>query len=134
MEGELRSEIEEFVKLSQKDAIDSDFDSLYERVLGVFKESDESDVDNGIGNLTLLDRSTNRSLKNAVFAVKRQRLLSLDQSGVFVPLCTRNVFLKCYSEQADNVMFWSSEDRDAYVAAMVETLARFFAGTQEAGA
>ena len=134
VEGELRSEIEEFVKLSQKDAVDSVFDSLYERVLGIFKESDESDVDNGIGNLTLLDRSTNRSLKNAVFAVKRQRLLSLDQSGVFVPLCTRNVFLKCYSERADNVMFWSNEDRDAYVAAMVETLARFFAGTQEAGA
>lgn len=134
VELELRSELEKFVKLSQKEAIDSVFDSLYERVLRLFKESENTDVDNGLGNLTLLDRSTNRSVKNAVFAVKRQRLLSLDQSGVFVPLCTRNVFLKCYSKQANNVMFWSSEDRDAYVAAIVDTLARFFAGTQESGA
>ena len=132
MENEFCSELEEFVKLSQNDALDSVFTSLYERVLEVFKETDqdEDDVDNGIANLTLLDRSTNRSYKNAVFALKRQRLLSLDQSGIFVPLCTRNVFLKCYSPQADNVMFWSDEDRDAYLAVMVNTLTKFFAQTQ----
>ena len=57
--------------------------------------------------MILLDEYTNRSYKNAVFAVKRQRLLSLDQAGIFVPLCTRNVFLKCYSPQVDKLMFWS---------------------------
>ena len=131
VKSELRSEIKEFVKLSQKDASHSVFDSLYEHLLGFFKESDEEDADNGIANLTLLDQRTNRSYKNAVFAVKRQRLLSLDQSGIFVPLCTRNVFLKCYSPQADNVMFWSNEDRDAYLTTMIETVTNFFAGTQE---
>jgi hypothetical protein len=129
-EAELCSEIDKFVILSQKDALDTVFDGLYERVLGVFKESDE-DVDNGISNLTLLDQNTNRSYKNAVFAVKRQRLLSLDQSGIFVPLCTRNVFLKCYSPQVDNVMFWSNDDRQAYRAVIIETLVRFFGGNQE---
>lgn len=130
-ETELCSILKEFVSLSERDASDTDFDSLYERVLSFFRESDDEDVDNGIANLTLLNRSTNRSYKNAVFAVKRQHLLSLDQSGIFVPLCTRNVFLKCYSPQADNLMFWSSEDRDAYLSVMIETLTKFFAGTQE---
>jgi len=125
MEVELRSDIEKFVNLEQKEALEI-FDDLYERVLSVFKENTEDDVDNGISNLTLLDRNTNRSYKNAVFAVKRQRLLSLDQSGIFVPLCTRNVFLKCYSPQVDNVMFWSDKDRQAYRAVMIETLVRFF--------
>ena len=131
-ETELCSNLKEFVSLSQGNASDADFHSLYERVLDVFRERDDEYVDNGIANLTLLDRSTNRSYKNAVFAVKRQRLLSLDQSGVFVPLCTRNVFLKCYSPQADNLMFWSSEDRDAYLEVIINTLTKFFAGTQEA--
>jgi hypothetical protein len=63
--------------------------------------------------------------------VKRQRLLSLDKAGIFVPLCTRNVFLKCYSPQVDNVMFWSPGDRDAYQSAIIETLVRFFTGKTE---
>ena len=129
-ESELCSEIKVFASLAQKDALDSVFDNLYERVLSFFKEYDEEE-DNGISNLTLLDRSTNRSYKNAVFAVKRQRVLSLDQSGIFVPLCTRNIFLKCYSPQVDNVMFWSIEDRQAYKEFMIATLVRFFSKKPE---
>ena len=131
MEAKLCRKLEKFVQLTEKDALDSDFDPLYDRILTVFKESEEEDADNGIGNLTLLDRATNRSYKNAVFAVKRQRLLSLDQSGIFVPLCTRNVFLKCYSPKVDNVMFWYKTDRDAYLNEMIQTLVEFFAETQE---
>ena len=104
-ESNLCTEIEEFVNLSKREADEQNFDSLYDRILDVFNEKDDEEVDQGIGNLTLLDRSTNRSYKNAVFAVKRERLLSLDRSGIFVPLCTRNVFLKCYSNRVDNVMF-----------------------------
>ena len=131
METDLCHELKEFVSLTPKDTLESDFERLYDHVLKVFKESEEEDADNGIGNLTLLDRTTNRSYKNAVFAVKRQRLLSLDQSGIFVPLCTRNVFLKCYSPQVDNVMFWYKTDRDEYLNEMIQTLVEFFAGTQE---
>lgn len=129
----LCTEIESFLTLSQKEALDAIFDPLYEQVLNFFKEAGEEETDNGISNLTLLDQSTNRSYKNAVFAVKRQRLLSLDQSGIFVPLCTRNVFLKCYSPQVDNVIFWSKDDREAYGQVMVNTLVKFFKGDWETG-
>jgi len=44
-----------------------------------------------------LDAETNRSYKNAVFPVKRREILNRDRDGTFVPLCTKNVFLKCYS-------------------------------------
>ncbi|VVN46243.1 hypothetical protein PS676_05767 [Pseudomonas fluorescens] len=50
-----------------------------------------------------------------------------------MPLCTRNVFLKCYSPQVDNVMFWSEADRDGYLAAMTNTLTDFFCGKTEGG-
>jgi hypothetical protein len=131
IEAELRFEIEKFINLAHKDVLDTVFDVLYERVLGVFNESDDEDVDNGISNLTLLDTNTNRSYKNAVFAVKRERLLSRDKSGTFVPLCTRNVFLKCYSSQVDNIMFWSNKDRQAYRKVMIDTLVGFFSRKSE---
>jgi len=130
-EEELREDIRVFLKLSQVDAVNEVFDPLYERVLKYFSEANSGEAEHSISNLTLLDESTNRSYKNAVFAVKRQRLLELDQAGIFVPLCTRNVFLKCYSPQVDNVMFWGEDDRDGYLSAIADVLANFFCGIME---
>jgi hypothetical protein len=131
VEGELQDAIRDFLQLSQAEASHEVFDPLYERVLEYFHETNGGEAEHGISNLTLLDESTNRSYKNAVFAVKRQRLLELDQSGIFVPLCTRNVFLKCYSPQVDNLMFWGEDDRDGYISAIADVLADFFCGTME---
>ena len=130
-EQELQQEVENFIALPRNEASDEVFEPLYARVLEVFGETEDNEPDHGIANLTLLDQRTNRSYKNAVFAVKRQRLLSLDQAGIFVPLCTRNVFLKCYSPHVDNVMFWSTDDRKGYQDAIEKTLVRFFNGQVE---
>jgi uncharacterized protein with ParB-like and HNH nuclease domain len=130
-EADLCSKIEDFLDLSQVEATNERFDSLYEEILQLFGEATEGEVVHGIANLTLLDEHTNRSYKNAPFAVKRQQLLDLDQHGIFVPLCTRNVFLKCYSPQVDNVMFWSDEDQQGYQEAITNVLVNFFCGKQE---
>lgn len=127
-EENLQADIRRFLELSQVEAGHEVFDPLYERVLECFHETNGGEAEHGISNLTLLDESTNRSYKNAVFAVKRQRLLDLDQSGIFVPLCTRNVFLKCYSPQVDNVMFWGEDDRNCYISVIADVLTDFFCG------
>jgi hypothetical protein len=124
-EPDLRTDIQAFIDLPPKEATDATFDAVYEKVLHHFKEDGEDGADNGISNLVLLDYATNRSYGNAVFAVKRQRILSLDRDGVFVPLCTRNVFLKCYNPQVDHVMFWTQEDRDGYRQVMIDILHAF---------
>lgn len=108
-----------------------EFNTLYESVVAHFGEKTEPEPDHGIGNLVLLDANTNRSYKNAVFALKRKRVLSIDQVGIYVPLCTRNVFLKVYSDRVDNAMFWTKEDRDAYVNAITKALTNFFLGVTE---
>jgi hypothetical protein len=123
---DLRIDIQAFIDLPTKEATDATFDTVYEKVLHHFQEDGEDAADNGISNLVLLDYATNRSYGNAVFAVKRQRILSLDRDGVFVPLCTRNVFLKCYNPQVDHVMFWTQKDRDGYRQVMIDTLYAFF--------
>jgi hypothetical protein len=125
---QLQKDIESLKKMVPRDVTDEVFDPLYDQLLAYFHETSDVESDQGIGNLTLLDEHTNRSYKNAVFAVKRQQLLSLDQAGIFVPLCTRNVFLKCYSPHVDNVMFWGARDRLAYQTTILETLVGFFSG------
>ncbi len=121
---DLQNEILEFLKLS-KQAADTAFDALYEKILREFNEVDEDGPNHGIDNLVLLDAETNRSYKNAVFAVKRYRILSLDRHGIFVPACTRNVFLKCYNPRVDHVMFWTEDDGNGYRQVMVDTLHKF---------
>ena len=128
IEQQFQQEIKAFTSLPQHEATEELFEALYAEVLRVFRETDDNEADHGIANLTLLDHRTNRSYKNAVFAVKRHRLLALDQAGTFVPLCTRNVFLKCYSPQVDNALFWTSDDRQGYQDAIETTLVRFFRG------
>lgn len=123
---DLVKDIQAFILLPQREATQERFEALHNEVLKVFKEDNSDETDNGIFNLTLLDQTTNRSYKNAVFAVKRQRLLDLDQAGIFVPICTRNVFLKSHSAHVDNNMFWSKEDRDGYRTFMINTLVGFF--------
>ena len=57
------------------------FEPLYAALLRHFREDDGGEPDNSIANLALLDQETNRGYKNAVFAVKRQRVLELDEHG-----------------------------------------------------
>jgi hypothetical protein len=102
------------------------FDELYELILSRFQETEISEVDHGLANLALLDSGTNRSYKNAVFPIKRRRILELDKSATFVPVCTTNVFLKYYSPKINNMMFWAERDQTAYFEAIVNTLAMFF--------
>ena len=70
-----------------------DFETIDTEILTHFNEGGQADGPRS-ANLTLLDRGTNRGYGNAVFAIKREILLDQDRSGVFVPLCTRNVFLR----------------------------------------
>ena len=103
------------------------FDALYAATLKAYGEDEARDVDHSLGNLTLLDQGTNRSYGNAVFPFKRKRILHLDQTATFVPLCTTHVFLKVYSRSGSQGMRWTTADAEAYQAAIVDGLAHFFA-------
>jgi hypothetical protein len=129
--NEYQDRIEEFLAYEDPKSRVDEFNELYEKLVGHFGEKTEPEPDHSIANLVLLDAKTNRSYSNAVFALKRQRLLQLDRAGIFVPLCTRNVFLKCYSEHVRNAMFWKKEDGEAYSRTIINTLTSFFLGETE---
>ena len=99
--------------------------SMVERVRTLIGE-DESDIrKNWIGNLTLLDSGTNRSYKNKIFAWKGDVIKSRIKSGVFVPVCTQNVFNKQYVGCTEGRLTWSIEDKKAYHAYMLSEIKSF---------
>lgn len=128
---DLKIKIQKYLEHKPSEGTDEEFEKLDAELLEVFQESSESDAEHGIGNLTLLDQGTNRGYKNAVFAMKKERLLTTDRAGIFVPLCTRNVFLKAYTKKTENPMFWSESDRLGYQNEIMETLVGFFMGERK---
>lgn len=87
---------------------------------------EESDVQkNWIGNLTLLDGGTNRSYKNKIFASKSRIVKERRQAGVFVPVCTYNVFEKNYPGCSKDYWKWSLADKKAYHSYMLNVIKEF---------
>lgn len=78
--------------------------------------------EDSIGNLTLLDAETNRSYHNALYPIKRNKIIERDKGEVFIPVCTKNVFLKMYSSNFSNMMEWTKDDAEDYLAAMKKAL------------
>nr|WP_081775345.1 DUF1524 domain-containing protein [Acetobacter persici] len=92
------------------------------------KKSEVSPRDwkDSIGNLALLDSKTNRSYQNAIFPLKRQHIIARDESAIFVPLCTKNVFLKYYSAHVNDMLRWTVKDMENYQNAIIQTFTEFF--------
>lgn len=82
---------------------------------------DESSL-HTIDNLTLLSKDDNSSLSNSVFPIKRDKIKQLDKNGSFIPLGTKNVFLKYYSNDVKEAVKWSKEDKTSYLKVLKETL------------
>lgn len=107
------------------------FRSLAEKVTAVFEAPESGPKDewlHSITNLALLSSRDNSSLSNAVFEVKRQKVLELDRNlepsrDAYIPICTRNVFLKYYAgADAQQIHFWSPQDRESYYQAIISMI------------
>lgn len=73
-----------------------------------------------VTNLALLSSEDNSALSNAVFEVKRRKILELDRQGAYIPICTRQAFLKYHTgAAAHQVHFWSVQDRESYLNAIL---------------
>lgn len=103
------------------------FAQFFQRVQERYDPYQDPEADNSIGNLTLLDAKTNRGYGNAIFPIKRKTIIALDKVGKFVPLCTKNVFLKYYSRSVDRMLVWDRADTEAHAGAICERLTNFFA-------
>lgn len=68
-----------------------------------------------IGNLVLLNSKINREYHNALFNQKRAKIIDYDKKGIFIPLATKNVFLKYYTENPNEFIVWDNNDIEGYM-------------------
>lgn len=114
----LKPELREQLEAVSLDLVN--FDEFYRNFLKEF-EDNQGEVDN-INNLVLLDTHTNRSYKNAVFPMKRNTIIEREKAGIFVPICTKNVFMKFYSEDVSQMSFWGEKDKELYFSDLNNTI------------
>jgi uncharacterized protein with ParB-like and HNH nuclease domain len=118
---DLNEKITSFLSSNTKSQ-ENKFEPLYNLILKHYSKNQEHEDVNDLRNLALLDSGTNRSYKNYVFPVKRKTILAKDKSGTFIPLGTKNVFMKYYSDRINQMSYWDKEDQQSYLANIKSTL------------
>ena len=84
-------------------------------------QGDIQDHEHYIENLALLDRDDNSSLNNSIFSQKRKKIRGFCKgSNHFIPLTTRDVFMKVYSEGKVSMDKWEVSDCTSYYKAIAE--------------
>lgn len=117
---DFKSVLEQSLQTIKGEAIEAEeFEKIQQQIVDYFGNG----YSNHISNCTLLDARTNRSYKNNIFPKKREEIINRDQNGVYIPLCTKNVFLKYYSKQTTQIHYWNKEDREAYMQNILDVLA-----------
>lgn len=100
------------------------FSELQAEILNEFGDKELLNM-HGIENLALLSAGNNSSLSNGPFVDKRAKIIEMDKNGEFIPICTKNVFLKYYSKELSDVYFWSKQDQEDYKDSIIKTLEIF---------
>ena len=140
--------VNELEKRYGKSGKREDFNKLYSAIMRRCDELTEDaikdDAPDGknkmqIGNLTLLDRHTNRSYHNALFPRKRKYIIVADGlvdandndeikiSQLYVPPCTRQVFTKAYNKTSKlSLNAWTQTDADMYRKDIEQKLSYYF--------
>ncbi|MDI6051192.1 DUF262 domain-containing protein [Flavobacterium sp. XS2P24] len=113
------------IKILDADKVSDElFQSVYDDIINLHSVKDFLENDN-ISNLALLDEETNRGYGNAMFFIKRKKIIENDKQGIFVPICTKNVFLKYYTKHSDNNLNWTQNDANDYLETMKEVLRNY---------
>lgn len=127
------------------------FDKLAQEILpdGNEEEKLNEEEKNMVWNFTLLDESTNRSYRNAIFPAKRRTIIGKEQGvyyppptfnkdknfeepkecmakSAFIPPCTKQAFMKYYSPTSGSMVAWTRTDAEAYRKNIYRTLSKNF--------
>ncbi len=91
-----------------------------ERSFNILGDDIEKDK-HKICNLALLDKGTNAAFNNSPFYEKLQKMRERNNS-YYIPLATKNTFLKYYSKDSKYNIIWSKQDREDYLKVLEEKL------------
>jgi len=110
------------------------FETQFSRVISFFNRYNnwqgKSDTVHLLSNMALLGGIENTVLSNSVFEAKRRKIISMDAVGLYIPICTRYVFLKYHnSNEADFSIqqhyFWGEKDGVNYLKHIRDILSEY---------
>lgn len=110
-------------------SIKDEFAQVAKKTVHLLSDNSQIPYIHSLSNMALLSGKDNSVLNNSTFDVKREKIIEMDRIGEYIPLCTRNVFLKYYSGSNTQLHFWSEEDRRSYLQAINAVLY----GTDDSG-
>lgn len=120
---DLKTRIESY--LGEKEVNEAEFSELRELVQKKLGE-EEDKYSQSIGNLCLLDAKTNRSYQNALFPVKRAKIVKRETRGQYVFPGTKLAFMKFFAEaETERVTVWSHNDKVAFEKHIYTTIKDF---------
>ena len=103
-------------------SIRDEFSAVSVDVVNFLSDGDDKTQMHSLSNMALLTVGENAALNNSTFDVKRNKILEMDKDGDYIPICTKNVFMKYYSLSDTKLHYWSVEDRKCYINAMNDIL------------
>lgn len=100
---------------------------IVSKLAGEYLPTEEvfKDVKNTIGNLTLLNADINRGYGNSIFPSKKKEITKKDAEGRFIPICTKNVFLKNFIGVNNTTITWSQDDMEKYRQNIIDVIKKF---------
>jgi hypothetical protein len=102
--------------------LDEDFNSLQSKIFDNYGSNTSLHT---IDNLALLSVKDNASLSNSIFPAKRDKIKELDKTNSFIPIGTKNVFLKYFSNNVKEALTWSEDDRRIYMKSIKEEIGEY---------
>ncbi|MBN2837215.1 MAG: DUF1524 domain-containing protein, partial [Fusobacteriaceae bacterium] len=113
--------------------IDDISDEIKQLVNGVDSELSDFFNMHGISNMALLDKETNSSFNNDPFKSKREKLINIDKLSwrseekekPFIPIGTKNVFLKYTTSEIKQMEIWGWQDREDYYNHIKSSLKKY---------
>ncbi|MDO7470467.1 DUF262 domain-containing protein [Acinetobacter baumannii] len=106
-----------------RDVLYSQYNETLELLIGSFSENIQT-----LDNLCLLPERDNRSIGNAPFFIKRQKVLKAEKELYelgktnkvnFIPLASQQVFSKYFSDDVNHMLKWDIADRKNYKKALL---------------
>lgn len=120
---DLKTRIASYLDNKEVNAVD--FPELRKKVQEDLGE-EEDDCSQSIGNLCLLDAKTNRSYQNALYPVKRAKIVERETSGQYVFPGTKLAFMKFFDgAETSRVTVWSRNDKVAFEKHIYTTIKDF---------
>lgn len=91
----------------------------------IFSQYSDNFSVHSLQNMALLNKIDNSVLNNNIFPIKCNYIKKLDEKGSFIPIGTKNVFMKYYSKNVEQNVSWDMSDQLAYLEDMKRIFKEF---------